>query len=49
MGEVVKNDFINMHGPEHHFLDGAPLMTAMKNKGLDFDLSACLDKLLILA
>lgn len=42
---IMKDDYINMHGPEHHFLDGASLMTAMKNNGLDFDLSACLDKL----
>ena len=42
---IMKKDFVNIHGPEHHFLDGASLMTAMKNSGLDIDLSVYLDKL----
>ncbi|MGN1041097.1 MAG: DUF5714 domain-containing protein [Candidatus Fimimonas sp.] len=42
---VMRKQFVNMHGPEHHFLDGGALMTAIFNAGLPFDLSACLDKL----
>ncbi len=26
--ELMNKDFINMHGPEHHFLDGAAFLTA---------------------
>ena len=33
--EIVKNimhkEFINMHGPEHHFLDGASFLVAEKS------------------
>ena len=25
---IAKNDYINMHGPEHHILDGACLLVA---------------------
>ena len=34
-----------MHGPIHHLLDGAALMTAIHNAGVEFDLSAGLDEL----
>ena len=26
---LMHSDFINIHGPEHHFLDGAAFMTAL--------------------
>lgn len=42
---VMHKDFISIHGPEHHFLDGAVFMVALKNNGLDFDLEASLDEL----
>lgn len=42
---IMQNDYINMHGPEHHFLDGGALMVAMRNAGLEMDLEANLDKL----
>lgn len=29
--ELMNKDFINMHGPEHHFLDGAAFLTAYQN------------------
>jgi len=42
---IMMKEYINIHGPEHHFLDGASLLVAMKNNGLDFDLESVLDKL----
>lgn len=43
--KMMHEDFINMHGPEHHFLDGASLMVAIWNAGYSFDLNSSLDKL----
>ncbi|MDD3068833.1 MAG: DUF5714 domain-containing protein [Bacilli bacterium] len=47
--KIIKNimhkDFVSIHGPEHHFLDGASLLVAMKNAGLGIDLSTVLDQL----
>ena len=40
--EVMHRDFINIHGPEHHFLDGAALLTAYKNAGGKLDLDKAL-------
>lgn len=31
--EMMCKDYINIHGPEHHFLDGAAFATAMRNAG----------------
>lgn len=41
--KIMKCTFINMHGPEHHFLDGACLLTAYYNKVKNFDLLNALD------
>lgn len=43
---IMKQDYINMHGAEHHILDGASLMTAMYNAGMKFDLAQALDELI---
>lgn len=43
--DIMKMDFINIHGPEHHFLDGAALLTAYSNVKKDFVLDVALDKL----
>lgn len=43
---IVKNDYMNMHGPEHHILDGACLLVAYKNAGGEIDLDKALDKLM---
>lgn len=43
---IVKNDYMNMHGPEHHVLDGASILVAYKNAGGKIDLDAALDKLM---
>lgn len=41
--KIMKNPNINMHGPEHHILDGAAFLTAMHNAGVEFDLLEALD------
>lgn len=42
---LVKNDYINMHGPEHHILDGACLLMAFYNAGGKIDIDSALEKL----
>lgn len=48
--QIFKNmagkDYINIHGPEHHILDGASLLVAYKNAGGDIDIDVALDKLM---
>lgn len=39
---IAKKDFVRMHGPEHHILDGAALLTAFYNAGGKIDLQASL-------
>lgn len=43
--ELMAKDYINMHGPEHHFLDGGAFIVAYKNAGGDIDLDYALDSL----
>ena len=47
--EIVKSimhkDFINIHGPEHHFLDGASFLVAYKNSGGQIDINNAIDVL----
>ena len=43
---IAQNDFVNIHGPEHHILDGACILTAFHNAGGDIDLDAALKKLM---
>ncbi len=42
---IANHDYINMHGPEHHILDGACLLVAFKNAGGEIDLDDALNKL----
>lgn len=48
--EIFKNitgsDFVAMHGPEHHVLDGAALLTAYYNAGGKIDLEASLNEIM---
>ncbi len=44
--KIAQMDFIRIHGPEHHVLDGAALLTAFYNAGGEIDLQACLDELM---
>ncbi len=43
---MAKKDYISIHGPEHHVLDGASLLVAYRNAGKAIDLEASLQKLL---
>ena len=43
--EIMRRDTINMHGPEHHFLDGAAFLAAYCNAGGEIDLEKALDEL----
>lgn len=41
---MMKKDFISMHGVEHHYLDGASFLVALKNNGLNINLEEYLEK-----
>lgn len=43
---IAERDFVRIHGPEHHVLDGAALLTAFYNAGADFDLQKSLNELM---
>ena len=43
---MAKKDYISMHGPEHHILDGASLLVAYKNAGGAIRLDQALDQLM---
>lgn len=44
--KIARQDYIRIHGPEHHILDGASLLTAYFNAGGKIDLSASLQELM---
>lgn len=43
--ETANEDFVRIHGPEHHVLDGACVLAALHNAGMDFDLKRALKQL----
>ena len=43
---IAQMDFVRIHGPEHHVLDGAALLTAFYNAGGDIDLPNSLNELM---
>lgn len=43
--KIAQKDYIRMHGPEHHVLDGAALLTAFFNAGGQIELKPCLEEL----
>ena len=43
---IAHKDFMRIHGPEHHVLDGAALLTAFHNAGGKIDLSESLNELM---
>lgn len=43
--KMMSMDFCHMHGPEHHVMVGAALLTAYKNAGGDIDLTATLPEM----
>lgn len=42
---IAKNDYMSIHGPEHHILDGASLLVAYKNAGGNIDINNALQTL----
>ncbi|MBQ8392964.1 MAG: hypothetical protein IJX51_04245 [Clostridia bacterium] len=42
---LMKRDYINIHGPEHHFLDGASLIIAFRNAGGNIDIDEAFEQL----
>ena len=42
---IAHKEFIRIHGPEHHVLDGAALLTAFYNAGGKIELQTSLDEL----
>ena len=44
--KVATQDFVRIHGPEHHVLDGACILTAYYNAGGNIELESCLKKLM---
>lgn len=43
--KIANQDFVRIHGPEHHILDGAALLTAFYNAGGKIDLMQSLEEL----
>lgn len=43
--DIMEKDYVNMHGPEHHFLDGAAFLVAYKNAGGAVDVIKALEEL----
>lgn len=43
---IANKDYISIHGPEHHILDGASILVAFKNAGGNLNLDEALDKLM---
>ena len=43
---MARKNYIAIHGPEHHVLDGASLLVACRNAGMDIDLDESLNALL---
>lgn len=43
---IAKKEFVRIHGPEHHILDGAALLTAFYNAGGKIELEESLNELM---
>ena len=44
--KIAQKEYVSMHGPEHHILDGASLLVAYKNAGGNIDIENALEKLM---
>jgi hypothetical protein len=40
--DIAEKEYVSIHGPEHHILDGASLLVAYKNAGGEIDLDQAL-------
>ena len=43
--QIAEKEYVSIHGPEHHILDGVSLLVAYKNAGGEIDLEQALDRL----
>lgn len=43
---IMGKDYISIHGPEHHILDGLALLFAIYNTGFKMDLDNCIQEFL---
>ncbi len=43
---IAGKEYINIHGPEHHILDGASLLVAYRNSGGNINIDKALEKLM---
>ena len=43
---LMHHESVDIHGPEHHVLDGAAFLCAMHNAGVEFDLDRALDQII---
>ncbi len=43
---IAKQDFVRIHGPEHHILDGAAVLTAFYNAGGNIDVAESLQEMM---
>lgn len=43
---IAGKDYISIHGPEHHILDGASILVAYKNAGGEIDLDRAMEKMM---
>lgn len=43
---IANKEYVSIHGPKHHVLDGASILVAYKNAGGKVDLDTALDKLM---
>ncbi|MGN0300398.1 MAG: DUF5714 domain-containing protein [Lachnospiraceae bacterium] len=43
---MAKKEYVSIHGPEHHVLDGASLLVAYKNAGGEIDIDRALEQLM---
>lgn len=44
---IAQKEYVSIHGPEHHILDGACLLVAYKNAGGEIDIDDALEKMRI--
>lgn len=44
--KIAQKEYVSMHGPEHHILDGASILVAYKNAGGNIDIDEALEKLM---
>ena len=43
---IAQKEYISIHGPEHHILDGASILVAYKNAGGNIDIDNALEKIM---